>query len=74
MTKMALIQSNVNIIGAIGEDVIAQINAAKSALHSCGLAVLEGHLRHCVREGIEGGDADQAIDSFSLAIKRFANL
>ena len=56
------------------EDVIAQINAAKSALHSCGLAVLEGHLRHCVREGIEEGDADQAIESFSLAIKRFANL
>ena len=56
------------------EDVIAQINAAKSALHSCGLVVLEGHLRHYVRDGIEDGDADQAIESFSLAIKRFANL
>ena len=56
------------------EDVIAQINAAKSALHSCGLVVLEGHLRHCVRDGIEHGDADDAIDSLSLAMKRFANL
>ena len=35
------------------EDVIAQINAVKSALHSCGLVVLEGHLRHCVRDGID---------------------
>ena len=56
------------------EDVIAQINAVKSAVHSCGLVVLEGHLRHCVREGIENGDADETLDSFSLAIKRFANL
>lgn len=41
------------------EDVLAQINAAKSALHRCGQVVLEGHIQHCVRDGIEHGDADQ---------------
>ena len=35
------------------EDVLAQINAARSALHKCGQVMLEGHIRHCVRNGIE---------------------
>ena len=35
------------------EDIIMQINAAKSALHKVGQVVLEGHLHHCVKEGIE---------------------
>ena len=39
------------------EDVLSQINAAKSALHGCGKVVLEGHIKHCVRDGIEHGDA-----------------
>mgnify|MGYP002799441686 CR=1 FL=1 len=34
------------------EDVLAQINAAKSALHKAGQVVLEGHIKHCVRDGI----------------------
>ena len=56
------------------EDVIAQINAVKSAVHACGLVVLEGHLQHCVRDGIEHGDLDATLDSFATAVKRFANL
>ena len=32
------------------EDILAQINAAKSALHKAGQVVLEGHIQHCVRE------------------------
>ena len=47
------------------EDVIMQINAAKSALHKVGQIVLEGHLHHCVKEGIEHGDAQKAIEYFS---------
>lgn len=31
------------------EDVLSQINAAKSALNGCGKVVLEGHIKHCVR-------------------------
>lgn len=41
------------------EDVLSQINAAKSALHKCGQVVLEGHIQHCVRDGIEHGDAEK---------------
>ena len=43
------------------EDMLAQINAAKSALHKAGQVVLEGHIKHCVRDGIEHGDADHTI-------------
>ena len=56
------------------EDVLSQINAAKSALHKAGQVVLEGHLKHCVRDGIEHGDADKTIENFAKAVERFANM
>jgi DNA-binding FrmR family transcriptional regulator len=56
------------------EDVLAQINAAKSALHKAGQVVLEGHIQHCVKEGIEHGDADETIARFTKAVERFANM
>lgn len=58
----------------IDEDVLAQINAAKSALHGCGKVVLEGHIKHCVRDGIEHGDADKTIENFTKAVERFSNM
>ena len=56
------------------EDILSQLNAAKSALHKCGQVVLEGHSRHCVRDGIEHGDADNTIESFTTAVERFSNM
>lgn len=56
------------------EDILSLINAAKSALHSCGKVVLEGHIKHCVRDGIEHGDADATIENFTTAVERFANM
>ena len=56
------------------EDILAQINAAKSALHKAGQVVLEGHIKHCVRDGIEHGDPDKTIESFTKAVERFANM
>ena len=58
--------------------IIGQVQAidrmAKSALHRVGQVVLEGHIKHCVRDGIEHGDADQTIASFTKAVERFANM
>ena len=56
------------------EQVLIQINAAKSALHKLGQIVLEGHLRHCVKDGIEHGDAEKTIASFAKAIEHFSRL
>lgn len=56
------------------EDILSQINAAKSALNKAGQVVLEGHIKHCVRDGIQHGDADTTIEKFTKAVERFANM
>ena len=56
------------------ENVLIQINAVKSALHKVGQVVLEGHLNHCVREGIEHGDAEKTIADFSKAVEQFSRM
>lgn len=56
------------------EDIIIQINAAKTALHKIGQVVLEGHLNHCVKDGIEHGDAEKSIADFAKALEYFSRL
>jgi len=56
------------------EDILSQISAAKSALNKAGQVVLEGHIQHCVKDGIEHGNADQTIEKFTKAVERFANM
>ena len=56
------------------EDILIQINAVKGALHKVGQVVLEGHLNHCVRDGIAHGDADKTISEFAKAIEHFSRM
>ena len=56
------------------EDIIIEINAAKTALHKIGQVVLEGHLNHCVKDGIEHGDAEKTIADFAKALEYFSRL
>ena len=56
------------------EDILTQINAANGALHRLSLIILDGHLRQCVREGIESGNADETIESFAEALESFAKM
>lgn len=56
------------------EEILSLINAAKSALHRCGQIVLEGHIQHCVKEGIAHGDPEKTIQDFTKAVERFANM
>lgn len=56
------------------EDILIQINAVKGAVQKVGQVVLEGHLQHCVKDGIEHGDAQATIDKFAKAIEHFARL
>lgn len=56
------------------EDIIIQINAAKTALHKIGQVVLEGHLNHCVKDGIEHGDVEKTIADFAKALEYFSRL
>ncbi|CAB1261999.1 MAG: metal-sensing transcriptional repressor [Clostridium luticellarii] len=56
------------------EDILIQINAAKSAMHKVGQIVLEGHLNHCVRDGIQHGDAEKTIAQFAKALEHFSRM
>lgn len=55
------------------EDILSQINAAKSALNKCGSIILEGHINHCVKDAFEKNDQAE-IANFTKAIERFANM
>lgn len=56
------------------ESILIQINAVKSALHKVGQMVLEGHLHHCVQEGLKHGDADQTLADFAKAVEQFSRI
>ena len=55
------------------EDILSQLNAAKSALNKVGQVVLEGHIRHCVLNAVRQGD-EEGLENFTKAIERFANM
>lgn len=56
------------------EDILIQLNAAKSALHKVGQVILEGHLKHCVRDGIENGDPEKTITDFIKSLEHFSRM
>lgn len=56
------------------EDILIQVNAAKSALHKVGQIILEGHMHHCVRDGIENGKADETMRKLLKAIEHFSRM
>jgi DNA-binding FrmR family transcriptional regulator len=53
-------------------DILTQVSAAKSALESVALGLLQEHLAHCVSEAMaEGGEvADEKVREASEAIAR----
>lgn len=56
------------------EDILIQVNATKKAIHKVGQIIMEGHLQHCVKDGIEHGDADRTIAEFSEVIEQFSKI
>ena len=56
------------------EDIIVQVNAVKSAVHKVGQIIMEGHIQHCVRDGIEHGDAEKTIAEFTKVIEQFSKI
>jgi len=56
------------------EDILIQIGSVKAALHKTGQVVLEGHLHHCVLDGIRDGKEDETIKKLSSAIEQFSRI
>lgn len=79
-TRIKKIQGQLNAIAEMiekdipCEDILVQIGAAKGALHKVGQVVLEGHLQHCVKDGIEHGDAEKTIAAFAKAVDHFSRM
>ena len=56
------------------EEILIQISSAKSALHKTGQVILEGHLHHCVLNGIRDGDEEETLKKLSSAIEQFSRI
>ncbi|MCR5304094.1 MAG: metal-sensing transcriptional repressor [Lachnospiraceae bacterium] len=51
-------------------DVLIQLSAVESALHSLGKEIINEHMTHCIIHAIEDGDTE-AVEAFQEAIKKF---
>ena len=56
------------------EEILIQIGSAKAALHKAGQVILEGHLSHCVIDGVREGKEEETIKKLSSAIEQFSRL
>jgi DNA-binding FrmR family transcriptional regulator len=53
-------------------DILTQLNSATAALKAVGIGLLDGHVRHCVRESIERGEGDDKVEELMAAVVRLA--
>jgi DNA-binding FrmR family transcriptional regulator len=53
-------------------DILTQVNSVIAALRAVGLGLLDDHVRHCVREGIEQGKGDEKVEELMAAVSRFS--
>lgn len=52
-------------------DVLDQLAAVAAATDAVALLVLEDHIRACVREAIEAGEAEEKVDELVAAVRRY---
>ena len=56
------------------EEIMAQISAVSAAIHKAAEAMMESHIRTCVKESVPRADADQTVGKFATALSRFVNM
>jgi DNA-binding FrmR family transcriptional regulator len=54
-------------------DVLTQISAIQAALDKVALGLLDGHTRHCLREGAAAGHSEDMATEMMAAIGRLMN-
>lgn len=52
-------------------DVLDQLAAVSAATDAIALLILEDHIRACVREALDAGDADGKVDELVIAVRRY---
>jgi CsoR family transcriptional regulator, copper-sensing transcriptional repressor len=53
-------------------DILTQLNSVTAALKAVGMGLLDGHVRHCVRDSIAQGDPDEKVEELLAAVARFS--
>ncbi|MDO5851713.1 MAG: metal-sensing transcriptional repressor [Methanobacteriaceae archaeon] len=56
------------------EKVLMQVNASKSALNKVGKLMVEKHINHCIKNAIEKGDSEEAIEDFSNVLEYYSRI
>jgi CsoR family transcriptional regulator, copper-sensing transcriptional repressor len=56
------------------DEIIIQLNSAKSALQKVSQIVLEDHLNHCVLEALREGNREPQIDSLKRAMSQYTKM
>lgn len=56
--------------GKTCDELLLQLSAVESAVHSVGKTILKNHLEDCVKEGIEQGDAS-ILDKFNKVLDKY---
>lgn len=52
-------------------DVLVQVAAVRAAIHKVGTIVFENHSRSCLRQAVETGDKDGAIEDLIGVLTKF---
>ena len=60
--------------GASSEEILVQLNAARSALLSCGKIVLEGQIKDSLANGLEPEDAKAIVERLTTSAERFSSM
>ena len=53
-------------------DISTQLMATQSILARANAEVLKAHVNHCVRDAMDGGDADAKLEEISLVLDKLA--
>ena len=56
------------------DEVIIQLNSAKSALQKISQIVLEDHLDHCVIDALQEGNGEAQIESLKRAFSQYTKM
>lgn len=56
------------------EDIFMQISAVGSAITNVSLLIVEDHIEHCVKSGIDSGDTQATLDNLVDLFRQFAKL
>ena len=61
-------------ISAIDRMIAEDVPCEDIPVHKVGQIVMEGHIHHCVKDGIEHGDAEKTIAEFTKVIQQFSKI